>query len=191
GQSVGDQVEVDAGQERPDAPKVARAPRGYDGRVEILIVPTAGDAERLAARIVADRLRDKPDLVLGCATGATMEGIYAKLVDLHREANLSFARATTFNLDEYVGLPAEDERSYHHYMRRHLFDHVDLAAENTHLPDGMAEDLAAEARAYEAAIQVAGGVDLPLLGLGRTGLLGFKQHTTAFVSRHQLTAFPP
>lgn len=159
--------------------------------MEILIVPTASDAERLAARIVADRLRDKPDLVLGCATGATMEGIYAELVEMHRDAGLSFARATTFNLDEYVGLPADDERSYHHYMRRHLFDHVDLPAENTHLPDGVAEDLAAEARAYEAAIQVAGGVDLQLLGLGRTGHIGFNEPLSALMSRTRQVALTP
>ncbi|HEX7002541.1 MAG TPA: glucosamine-6-phosphate deaminase [Trueperaceae bacterium] len=159
--------------------------------MEILILPTPKAAERLAARIVADRLRDKPDLVLGCATGATMEGIYAELVALHRDAGLSFARATTFNLDEYVGLPPDDERSYHHYMRRHLFDHVDLQPDNTHLPNGVATDLAAEARAYEAAIQLADGVDLQLLGLGRTGHIGFNEPLSALMSRTRQVALTP
>ncbi len=159
--------------------------------MEIVILPTARDAERLAARIVADRLAAKPDLVLGCATGATMEGIYAELVRLHREEGLSFARATTFNLDEYVGLEPTDERSYHYYMRRHLFDHVDLRPENAHLPDGVAEDLDAEARAYEAAIELAGGIDLQLLGLGRTGHIGFNEPLSALMSRTRHIALTP
>ncbi len=164
---------------------------GYDGRVEIIVVPSARAAERLAARIVADRLIAKPDLVLGCATGATMEGIYAELVRLHREEGLSFDRAATFNLDEYVGLSPSDERSYHHYMRRHLFDLVDLRATNTHLPDGTAGDLGSEARAYEASIELAGGIDLQLLGLGRSGHIGFNEPLSALMSRTRHIALTP
>ncbi len=159
--------------------------------MEIIILPTAQAAERLAARLVADRLSAKPDLVLGCATGATMEGIYAELVRIHREEGLSFARATTFNLDEYVGLEPSDERSYHHYMRRHLFDHVDLAAASTHLPNGVAEDLAAEAKAYEAKVERAGGIDIQLLGLGRTGHIGFNEPLSALMSRTRHIALTP
>ncbi len=159
--------------------------------MEIVILPTAKAAERLAARIVADRLTAKPDLVLGCATGATMEGIYAELVRLHREEGLSFKRATTFNLDEYVGLEPGDERSYHHYMRRHLFDRVDIDPANAHLPNGVADDLRAEARAYEASIELAGGIDLQLLGLGRTGHIGFNEPLSALMSRTRHIALTP
>lgn len=159
--------------------------------MEIVILPTARDAELLAARIVADRLAANPHLVLGCATGATMEGIYAELVRLHREEGLSFARATTFNLDEYVGLEPSDERSYHYYMRRHLFTHVDLRPERAHLPNGVAADLDAEARAYEAAIETAGGIDLQLLGLGRTGHIGFNEPLSALMSRTRHIALTP
>lgn len=159
--------------------------------MEIVVLPDARAAERLAARIVADRLKAKPDLVLGCATGATMEGIYAELVRLHREEGLSFARATTFNLDEYVGLAADDERSYHYYMRRHLFGHVDLRPERCHLPDGLAADLRAEARAYEASIDAAGGIDIQLLGLGRTGHIGFNEPLSALMSRTRPVALTP
>lgn len=159
--------------------------------MEILILPSARHSERLAARLVADRLRANPDLVLGCATGRTMEGIYAELVRMHREEGVSFARARTFNLDEYVGLAPDDERSYHHYMRRHLFAQVDIDAARTRLPNGVAADLPAEAGAYEAAIAASGGIDLQLLGLGSTGHIGFNEPLSSLMSRTREKALAP
>lgn len=159
--------------------------------IEILIRPSAGHAAQLAAGLIADRLRDKPDLVLGCATGRTMERIYAELVHLHRHERLSFSRCRTFNLDEYVGLRSEDPRSYHAYMKDHLFEKVDIDARNTHLPDGMAEDLAREAQAYEAKIAELGGIDLQLLGLGETGHIGFNEPLSSLRSRTRDKALTP
>lgn len=159
--------------------------------MEILIRPTAEHAARLAARLVADRLRAKPDLVLGCATGRTMERIYAELVRAHREGGLSFAGCRTFNLDEYVGLAPDDPRSYHAYMKAHLFGHVDIDLRNTSLPDGTAADLGVEARRYEADIAAAGGVDLQLLGLGETGHIGFNEPLSSLRSRTRAKALTP
>jgi glucosamine-6-phosphate deaminase len=159
--------------------------------MEILILPTAGHAERLAARIVADRVAAKPDLVLGCATGRTMEGIYGELVRISRAEGLDYARVRTFNLDEYVGLAASDERSYHHYMQEMLFRHVNLRPEHTHLPNGMAADLPAEAARYEAEIAAAGGIDLQLLGLGNSGHIGFNEPLSSLMSRTREKALAP
>lgn len=146
-------------------------------------MPTATEAEQLAARLVANRVAAHPELVLGCATGKTMEGIYDRLVEIHRAEQLDFSQVKTFNLDEYVGLEPTDERSYHYYMRQRLFDRVNLRASNTHLPNGAAPDLAEEALEYEALIKVAGGVDVQLLGLGSTGHIGFNEPLSALMSR--------
>jgi glucosamine-6-phosphate deaminase len=159
--------------------------------MEIIIQPTARDAATLAAHLIADRLRAKPNLVLGCATGRTMESIYELLVRFHQKEGLDFSQCRTFNLDEYVGLSPEDERSYHYYMRQHLFDKVNISPENTHLPNGVAPDLKAEARRYETAIAEAGGIDLQLLGLGETGHIGFNEPLSALMSRTRDKALAP
>jgi len=159
--------------------------------VEILIRPSAAHVARLVARLVVDRVRAKPDLVLGCATGRTMEAVYDELVAEHRAGRVDLGRVRTFNLDEYVGLPPDDPRSYHHYMRERLFDRVGLPPERTRLPNGVAPDLAAEARAYEHAIAEAGGIDLQLLGLGETGHIGFNEPLSALMSRTREKALTP
>lgn len=159
--------------------------------MDIVILPTARHAERLTARIVADRVGAKPDLVLGCATGRTMEGIYDELVDLADKGPIDFSGVRTFNLDEYVGVDPSDERSYRHYMNRHLFSRVNIEAANTHVPDGLAHDLDAECDAYEVAIQAAGGIDLQLLGLGSNGHIGFNEPLSGFQSRTRVQPLAP
>lgn len=159
--------------------------------MEIIIRPTPTHAAKLVSTLVANRVRAKPTLVLGCATGRTMDAVYAEIVAIHRRGSLDLSRITTYNLDEYVGLPPDDERSYHHYMRTHLFDPVGLAPEQTHLPSGMASDLGAEARAYEARIVAGGGIDLQLLGLGVTGHIGFNEPLSSLMSRTREKALTP
>jgi len=159
--------------------------------VEILIRPSAAHVARLVARLVADRVRAKPDLVLGCATGRTMEAVYDELVAEHGGGRVDLRRVRTFNLDEYVGLAPEDPRSYHHYMRERFFDRIGLPPERTRLPNGVASDLAAEARAYERAIVEAGGIDLQLVGLGETGHIGFNEPLSALMSRTREKALTP
>lgn len=159
--------------------------------MEILILPDSQSAERLAARLVGDRIRAKPDLVLGCATGGTMEGIYDELVRQHEDATLDFAEVRTFNLDEYVGLEPDDPRSYHHYMHERLFSRVNLKPGHCHLPLGAAADLEQEALSYEALIKVSGGIDLQLLGLGRTGHIGFNEPLSSLMSRTREKALAP
>src|SRR4029079_17173697 len=135
--------------------------------MEVIIQPNKEAAAALVARIVAHDLRANPHLVLGLATGKTMERVYRHLVHHHQEANLDFSLCSTFNLDEYVGLFPSDMNSYRHYMDEHLFRRVNIDPRNTHLPNGLASDLDAECRHYEAMIQRFGGIDLQLLGIGK------------------------
>ncbi len=159
--------------------------------MEILIRPTAAHVARLVARIVADRVRANPELVLGCATGRTMEVVYDELVASHRGGTVDLTRLRTFNLDEYVGLAPDDPRSYHHFMRSRFFDPIGLPLARTRLPNGVATDLGAEARAFERAITEAGGIDLQLLGLGETGHIGFNEPLSALMSRTREKALTP
>lgn len=150
--------------------------------MKVLILETEAAAIGRAAGIVADAVRRNPAAVLGLATGATMLPLYGALCRLHREAGLSLAGVTTFNLDEYVGLAPEHPGSYHAYMRQVLFDHIDTDPARTHLPRGDAADPQAEAAHYEALIAGAGGIDLQLLGLGRNGHIGFNEPTSSLGS---------
>ena len=151
--------------------------------MEVIIRPDRERAATLAACLIAARVRAKPKCVLGLATGRTMELVYEKLVAMHREGGLDFSSCRTFNLDEYIGLPTDDERSYRAYMNHHLFDRVNIELANTHIPDGLAPDLKAEAARYEALIIENGGIDLQLLGIGEAGHIGFNEPLSAFRSR--------
>jgi glucosamine-6-phosphate deaminase len=159
--------------------------------VEVIIRPSAEVAAELVARIIARELRANPDLVLGLATGRTMEGVYAWLVRLHREEGLDFSLCRTFNLDEYVSLAGRDTHSYRHYMDHHLFSKVNIDRRNTHLPDGTARDLEAECLNYERLIARFGGINLQLLGIGRSGHLGFNEPLSALRSRTRVKALAP
>lgn len=159
--------------------------------MEVIIRPTADDAAELTAQIVAHAIHDKPDLVLGLATGRTMERVYAALARMHREESLDFKRVSTFNLDEYIGIPAADKHSYRYYMDDHLFNHVNVDRANTHLPDGMAADIDAECAHYEERIKLCGGIDLQILGIGQTGHIGFNEPLSAMFSRTRPKALTP
>jgi glucosamine-6-phosphate deaminase len=159
--------------------------------MEVIIQPDAEAAATLVARVVAKELRANPHLVLGLATGRTMETVYRNLVTMHRREGLDFSLCHTFNLDEYVGLPAADPGSYRFYMNRHLFSRVNIDPRDTHLPDGMAPDLDAECERYEALIQKFGGIDVQLLGIGQAGHIGFNEPLSALRSRTRVKMLTP
>lgn len=159
--------------------------------MEVIIRPNEDAASLLVARIIARELRARPQLVLGLATGRTMERVYGHLVRMHRDEGLDFSLCRTFNLDEYIGLAPDDPRSYRHYMNHHLFDRVNIDRRNTHLPNGLAADLAAECRHYEDLIRDCGGIDLQLLGIGRSGHIGFNEPLSALRSRTRDKALTP
>jgi glucosamine-6-phosphate deaminase len=149
--------------------------------MKVLILQDASAATRRAGDLVLDALRTDPGLVLGLATGGTMEPLYRHLAQ--NRGPVSFSRVTTFNLDEYVGLPPAHPHSYHSYMHRHLFGHIDIDPARTHLPKGDAPDPVAEAARYDAAIAAAGGIGLQVLGLGANGHIGFNEPASSLGSR--------
>lgn len=159
--------------------------------MEVIIQENAEAANHLCARLIADALRAKPHTVLGLATGRTMESLYALIAKMHREDGLDFSLAATFNLDEYVGLAPDDPCSYRYYMNGRLFSKINIDPRNTHLPNGAAEDLDAECRNYEERIKEYGGIDLQLLGIGRTGHIGFNEPLSAMQSRTRAKALTP
>ena len=159
--------------------------------MEVIIQPDAQQAARLAARLIARDLKAKPHLVLGLATGRTMERVYHGLADLHRTEALDFSLCRTFNLDEYIGLSPAHPGSYRFYMNRHLFSQVNIDIRNTHLPNGMAPDLGAACQEYERQIAECGGIDLQLLGIGTDGHIGFNEPLSALHSRTREKALTP
>lgn len=138
------------------------------------------DMSRKAANIIASQVVLKPDCVLGLATGSTPIGAYKNLVEKYEQGDLDFSQVTTVNLDEYKGLPRENDQSYYYFMHDNLFDHVNVKPENTHLPDGTKEDSDEECAKYEELIRTLGGQDLQLLGLGHNGHIGFNEPDAIF-----------
>ncbi|MEI7900686.1 MAG: glucosamine-6-phosphate deaminase [bacterium] len=159
--------------------------------MELVIQPDAERAAWLVASLIAKALREKPHLVLGLATGRTMEQVYGCLVRMHRENGLDFSLCRTFNLDEYIGLRPDHPGSYRYYMDSHLFNHINIDHRNTYLPDGMAADVKAACRHYEEMIMEFGGIDLQLLGIGSDGHIGFNEPLSALRSRTRDKALTP
>ena len=141
---------------------------------------------RAVAARINDLVRAKPDAVLGLATGSTPLGVYQELIRLHREESLDFSRVTCFNLDEYYPIEPGAPQSYHRFMREQLFDGINCP--NWHLPPGQGDLEAIEAACarYETQISQAGGLDFQLLGIGRTGHIGFNEPGSARESRTRL-----
>jgi glucosamine-6-phosphate deaminase len=159
--------------------------------MEVIIRTNPDAVAELTCRLIAARLNAKSDLVLGLATGRTMERVYERLVAKHKNEGLDFSRCRSFNLDEYIGVPPEDEHSYRFYMNHHLFSRVNIDLANTHVPDGMANDLRAGAERYEELIRDAGGIDVQLLGIGEAGHIGFNEPLSALMSRTRDKALTP
>ena len=154
--------------------------------MEIVIQPDADAASRVAAHIIANLVRDKPDCVLGLATGSTPLRLYRELVRMHRESGLDFSHVTTFNLDEYVGLAPTHAQSYHAFMWENLFRHINVSKDRVHIPDGLAADIPASCRNYEDRIKATGGIDLQVLGIGTEGHIGFNEKSSSLASRTRI-----
>lgn len=155
--------------------------------MEIIIQPTAAQAATIAARIIARLLREKPCAVLGLATGSTPLSLYQTLIDM----KLDWSRVTTFNLDEYIGLPRGHPQSYHSFMWENLFRHVNIRPQNVHIPDGNAPDIPAFCASYEQSIRAAGGIDLQVLGIGGDGHIGFNEPSSSLASRTRIKTLTP
>ncbi len=151
--------------------------------MEVIIRDNPEDCAQIVANVVARYLDNKDKPVLGLATGSTPERMYKKLIELNRAGRISFKKTTSFNLDEYVGLPPDHPQSYHAYMKEKLFDHIDIPFGNTNIPDGNAADLREECLQYEKRIRETGGIDLQVLGIGSNGHIGFNEPIGSLSSR--------
>ena len=151
--------------------------------MRVLIVKNYDEMSKEAGKIVRGRLEQKPDLVLGLATGSTPLGLYQELIRMHKKDNVSFAKVRTFNLDEYLGLKSDNDQSYHYFMFENLFKHIDLPRENIYIPDGQTKDPEKFCQWYEDEIEKAGGVDLQVVGIGRDGHIGFNEPGSSLASR--------
>lgn len=138
------------------------------------------DMSRKAANILSAQVIMKPDCTLGLATGSSPIGTYSQLVEWYKKGDIDFSEVTTVNLDEYKGLPKENEQSYYYFMHEHFFDQVNIKKERSFLPNGMELDSEKECKRYDELIHSFGGVDLQLLGLGRNGHIGFNEPDEAF-----------
>lgn len=153
--------------------------------MDIFIFATAEEASKQAAAVISGAVREKPDTVLGLATGSTPLALYGELIAAHK-GGLDFSKVTTFNLDEYYGLSSEHPQSYRAFMEEQLFSQLNISDDNTHVPDGLARDVAAHCEEYEATIKGAGGIDIQVLGIGSNGHIGFNEPGSSLVSRTRL-----
>jgi glucosamine-6-phosphate deaminase len=143
------------------------------------------------AGIITGLVQMQPSAVLGLATGGTPVGIYEELVKAHKKGHVSFKKVTTFNLDEYVGVPEDHPESYHTYMKQHLFDHIDLLPDHANIPDGNAAILEEECLRYNRELEKAKQIDLQLLGIGHNGHIGFNEPDHSLVSGTHVVKLKP
>ena len=159
--------------------------------MNVIVLPDAASIGQSAGALICDLVRQKPDAVLGLATGSSPVPTYRKMIAAHRAGEASFRNVVTFNLDEYCDLPEEDENSYHTFMREQLFAHMDILPENTYFLDGNCADEQAESERFSKAIAAAGGIDLQVLGIGRNGHIGFNEPAESFTGEAYKTALTP
>jgi glucosamine-6-phosphate deaminase len=174
-------------------PNIARSVC-HTEKVPVTIFKHAGEASQAVAHEIAQLIQQRSSAgkkcILGLATGSTPLGVYKELVRMHHKEALSFQSVITFNLDEYYGISHQASQSYHRFMWENLFSHIDILKENVHIPDGELppEQVAAYCQSYDQQIRDAGGLDLQLLGIGRTGHIGFNEPGSPADSRTRLIA---
>ena len=159
--------------------------------MRLVIQPNYDLLSEWAANYVAKRInefapKEGTPFVLGLPTGSSPLGMYRNLIKLHKEGKVSFRNVVTFNMDEYVGIPEDHAESYHTFMWKNFFSHIDIRPENVNILNGNAEDLEAECAAYEAAIEAAGGIDLFMGGIGPDGHLAFNEPFSSLTSRTRI-----
>lgn len=161
--------------------------------MEVIIQPDPVTASRLAARRIARLIRNKPQAVLGLATGSTPLLVYKELIRMHKQEGLEFSQVRTFNLDEYMGLAPSHPASYSQFMRENFFDHININPARTHIPSGLVtgSEVARCCGNYEREIQQAGGIDLQVLGIGSEGHIGFNEQGSSLVSRTRIKTLTP
>lgn len=158
------------------------------GNIKIVVCKDADEVARKCAGLFVEQVRNKPNSVLGFATGSTPEKSYAQIAQLAKAEKVSFAKVTSFNLDEYWGLDGDHDQSYRYFMNEQLFKHIDIRPWNTNVLNGKARFPEIECRAYEEKIVSVGGVDLWVLGIGNNGHIAFNEPGSPVDSRTRLVS---
>lgn len=143
--------------------------------MKVLVKKDYEAMSKAAGEIFIQAIKDKPDIVLGLATGSTPIGMYKEMIRAHKEEGLDFSKVKTFNLDEYIGLSCEHPNSYSYFMNNELFNHININKENTNVPDGKAENVEEYCKRYDEMIIESGGIDIQVLGIGENGHIAFNE----------------
>lgn len=159
--------------------------------MKIIVCKNYAEMSAESAKIVAEQIKNKPNSVLGLATGSTPEGMYACLAAMHRDEKLDFSRVTSVNLDEYYPISPDNAQSYRYFMNFNLFDKVNIDKSNTYVPDGTTDDPEKFCVDYEKLIEDLGGIDLQVLGIGRNAHIGFNEPGDILYPDTHLTELTP
>ncbi len=151
--------------------------------MQIVILENSEAVAAHGAEVFIQKLQKKPNAVFGLATGSTPLALYKKLIEANQNKTVSFSDASSFNLDEYLGLSGQHPQSYRHFMQENLFNHIDIHRDNTHVPHGDAENPITACKEYDELITQKGGIDIQLLGIGRNGHIGFNEPSSGLSSR--------
>ena len=152
-------------------------------KIKVILCKDKQEVAKVAADIFSQGIREKPDIVLGLATGGTPVDMYQELIRMHKEKGLDFEGVASFNLDEYLGLSGDHPQSYRYFMNKNLFNHINIDKLNTHVPEGKAENFQISCQKYEDDIKRVNGIDLQLLGIGSNGHIAFNEPGSAGNSR--------
>lgn len=155
--------------------------------MKLVLVKDYEEMSKVAAEIMGDIINEKPDAILGLATGGTPIGMYKELISMNKEGKVDFSKVTTVNLDEYIGLSGEHEQSYRYFMNKNLFDHINIDKEKTYIPNGLSEDIEEEGKAYDRKIDELGGTDIQLLGVGNNGHVAFNEPDNVLIAGTHIT----
>lgn len=143
--------------------------------MKIIISENYEQMSKIAADMIKETVKSKPDAVLGLATGSTPIGMYKELIRMNKDNEVDFSRVSTVNLDEYVGLSGDNNQSYRYFMDNNLFNHINIDKNNTYIPNGIEDDYEKECKNYDAKIEELGGIDFQVLGIGANGHIGFNE----------------
>lgn len=155
--------------------------------MNVIITKNYEELSKVAAREMAEVIKNNPSAILGLATGGSPIGMYKELIRMNKDGEIDFSTVTTVNLDEYVGLSGDHPQSYRYFMNDNLFNHINIDKKNTYVPNGLAKDVEEECKNYDSKIAQLGGTDVQLLGIGNNGHIAFNEPDEALVSGTHLT----
>lgn len=150
--------------------------------MKFIVCKDYDEMSKKAAEIMAEVIKNKPECVLGLATGSTPTGMYKELINMNKSGEISFDKVVSYNLDEYYPISPDNDQSYRYFMNDNLFNHIDIKMENTHVLNGEAQNPEEECAKYDKAIEAAGGIDIQVLGIGRNGHIAFNEPDEALIA---------